>query len=162
MDQFSDLRTYFDDIKENIAGYITWKDNAEGILANLPRIEESHKEIVFWEWEIHLKHTKTTIFNARDISKDLIEAIINNLFQTNIISDCPDRNLSDIKLLTKTWQDFSKKKAKKIRKLSKIDLEFHWYILVKPHSQWVILRCLSNTTTHMFPMLNDAIFTSQM
>lgn len=83
--RFSDLRTYFDDVEEKIAGYITWQDSAKWISANLPRIEESHKDIVFREWEIFLKQIETTIFNVRDISNDLIAAISDNFFQENLI-----------------------------------------------------------------------------
>jgi len=163
VDQLSDLRTYFDDIEEKIASYITWQDSVEGITVDLPRIEESHKETVLREWEIHLKHAETMVFNARDISNDLVETTSDNLFQANLISDYPKGTLFDIKLLTKTSQELSKKKNEKIEKLSKIDLKCHWHFLVKPHSQWLMLRFLSNTTTHMLPTLKDAtIFTSQM
>jgi len=78
-------------------------------------IGESHKDIVFREREIHLKQTKTVVFNASDISIDLIEAISDNLFKENIISVCPEGTLRDIKLLTNTWQDLSKKRVENIQ-----------------------------------------------
>jgi len=76
---------YFDDTEEKFAGFITWQENIDGRLVDLPRIEESHEEIVFREWQIRLKHVETTIFNARDISNNLIETINDNLFKANLI-----------------------------------------------------------------------------
>jgi len=38
MNQLSDLRTYFDDIEENISDYISWQDSTEGIASDPPRI----------------------------------------------------------------------------------------------------------------------------
>lgn len=91
-----------------------------------------------------------------------MESINNNLLQANLSSVCPKDTLLDVKFLTRTWQESSKNKAHGIKALSKIDLEFHWNFLVKPHSQWLVLRCLANTTSHLLPTLNNALFTSGM
>lgn len=96
----------------------------------------------------------------RDISNNIIEAINDNLLRANVISDCREDTFPNVKLLTNTWQESSKKKAKGIKALSKIDLEFHWNFLVKPHSHWLMLRCLVNTTSHLLLTLKNALFTA--
>lgn len=73
-----------------------------------------------------------------------------------------ERTLPNIKLFTNTWQDLSNEKSEKIENFSNIDLEFHWNFLGKPHTQWLMFRCLSNKSTHMLPELKDVIFTGQM
>jgi len=162
VDQLPDIITYFDEIEEKIVGFITCKDNVDGRLTNLPRIEESHKEMVFREWEIILKHAKEKIFNARDISNNIIEVISDNLFHLNLIPNYPEGACQTLNFLLNIWQDSSKKRVEIIYQLSKIDLENHWQYLVKPQSRWLMLRCLSNTTTDMLPTLRDSIFINKM
>ena len=45
------LRQEIDDADENISEFLNWHDTEKGKEANLPRIEERHKEILFTEWE---------------------------------------------------------------------------------------------------------------
>ena len=58
VDQLANIMTYFDDVEEKISKFHTWQDSAKGRLANLPRIEESHKGIVFKEREVCLKQVE--------------------------------------------------------------------------------------------------------
>jgi len=93
----------------------------------------------------------------------MIQSINDKLLEENLISECPEDMLPDVKILTKSWQDSSKKKVKRIKSLSKIDLECHWHFLVKPHVQWLMLRCLLNVTiSQVLPALSDALFTTWM
>jgi len=41
------MRITFNEIDEKILGYITWQDTPKGRVVDIPRIEESHKEILF-------------------------------------------------------------------------------------------------------------------
>ena len=47
-------RLEFKDSNKKISGFLTWQDTDQGIAANLPKIQESHKEILFPEWETQL------------------------------------------------------------------------------------------------------------
>lgn len=134
VNQLLDIETYFDDIEEKIAGFLTWYENFDERLDNLPRIEESHKEIIFGEWEIHVKNGEATVFNAIEISNNPIEVVTHKLFQENIISNGPKGAFPNIKPLTKMWLESCKNQAEVIEQLSKIDLESDWKFLVKPHS----------------------------
>jgi hypothetical protein len=46
VNQLSDLRTFYEDIDEKISEYIDWQDSAQGRSSDLPRIEESQKDII--------------------------------------------------------------------------------------------------------------------
>jgi len=76
--------------------------------------------------------------------------------------ECPKDTFPDVKILTKSWQDSSKKKAERVKALLNIDLECHWNFLVKPHGQWLMVRCLLNTTNQVLLTLSDALFTAWM
>ena len=44
-------------------------------------------------------------------------------------------------------------------KMEKLDLEKYWRYLVKPHSQWLMLCHLTDTSSYMLPPLFDDVFT---
>ena len=46
-----DARLELDKADERLTNFLSWQDSKEGMAANLPRIQESHKEILFFEWE---------------------------------------------------------------------------------------------------------------
>jgi hypothetical protein len=74
----------------------------------------------------------------------------------------PKGHLARCQTLKQSWQETSKKKVQDIQSLSQVNLESYWHFLVKPHSQWLVLRCLSNATIQFLPALSDAVFTGQM
>ena len=41
----------FEDADDKVTNYLSWKSTVEGRVANLPKIQESHKEVLFLEWE---------------------------------------------------------------------------------------------------------------
>ena len=47
-------RIEFENADEKISEFISWQDSEWGKIANIPRIEEKHKEIFFAEWESQL------------------------------------------------------------------------------------------------------------
>lgn len=141
---------------------MTTRDNADGIVVDPPRIQDSHKEILFRDWVKKIKQGEAIIVSARDVTNNLTEIIHENLFNANLIHECPINTLSDVKTLTKHWQDWSKTKANNIKKLSKLTFEHYWQHLVKLHCQWLMLQCLTNITAHMLPTLFNAVYARQM
>lgn len=51
IDKSVDARTDLEQADETLANFLEWKDIDEGQAPNLPKILESHKEILFMEWE---------------------------------------------------------------------------------------------------------------
>lgn len=54
-------RTDFDQADETLTNFLEWQDTDEGQAANLPKILESHKEILFTEWKSQLMKAKRAI-----------------------------------------------------------------------------------------------------
>ena len=46
--------------------------------------------------------------------------------------------------------------------LKKLDWDKYWKYLVKPHSQWLMLCCLTDTSSYMMHPLLDVVFTGQL
>ena len=50
-----------------------------------------------------MKQAEVVIYMAQDISKNIIEAMSDNLLEANLVSICPKGYLPNIKALTRTW-----------------------------------------------------------
>lgn len=55
--------------------------------ANLPRIQESHKEILFSNWQFQLMKAERETSRCSTATNGLIELINNNLHMSNLITD---------------------------------------------------------------------------
>ena len=51
IDKSVDTRTDLEQADETLTNFLDWQDTDEGQAANLPKILESHKEILFMEWQ---------------------------------------------------------------------------------------------------------------
>lgn len=111
MNQLSDLSTYYKEFKEKVSNFIDQQNSSEGRSSNLPKIEESHKDIVFQEWEIRIKHVEIAIYSFRDISNKIIESISDSLMQDNPISDFFEDTLPNVKLLKRTLERIIKEES---------------------------------------------------
>ena len=52
IDKAIDQRTEFNDLNTKISEFIEWKETEEDRRANLPEIEETHKDILFIDWAV--------------------------------------------------------------------------------------------------------------
>jgi len=53
--QVVDLRLDYVLIYKKVSDYLNWQDSEEGKKAGLPKINESHKEILFNKWDAQIK-----------------------------------------------------------------------------------------------------------
>lgn len=53
--QFGNIRLEYDQIHKNISDFITWQESEEGRKVDLPKLEESHKDILFIDCDSLLK-----------------------------------------------------------------------------------------------------------
>lgn len=109
-----------------------------------------------------MKQAEMAIIRSKNLASNLIEYISDNLLQANLIWECLRETLLDVKSLKNSWQETSKKKVEDINLLSKGNLESYWHFLAKPHSQRIVLRCLSIATNQLLPTLHDAVSTWYM
>jgi len=62
-DKSVNARTDFEQAEETLTDFLEWKDTDQGQASNLPKILESHKEILFMEWQSQLMKAE------REVSK---------------------------------------------------------------------------------------------
>lgn len=55
IDKEIDQRTEFNDLNTKIYDYIEWKLSEEGWSANMPKIEETQKDIFITDWDAQIK-----------------------------------------------------------------------------------------------------------
>ena len=157
-----ELRTYYEDINNKISDFITWQDNTKGMKANLPRIQDSYKDLLFRYWYIRLNKVEEAIYRARDLAGQVTKTVRESLTNANLIIGCQGERLLDTKTLIEYWHNKSKEKEDSIKKLSKLNLEYHQQFLVKPYGQLLVLHSFVNTTEYMLPPLSDALLVGQM
>ena len=94
----------FDNNNEKISEFISWKDSEQGKIANLPRIEEKHKEILFAEWETQLLKEEHATSRARSIMNNLTQLVNDSLYAINLISDCIPTKFPKVKEIDTKWK----------------------------------------------------------
>lgn len=110
IDQIFELRTYCEDINNKISDLITWQDNIDEIKANIPKIQESYKYLLFRDWNIRLKHYEEAIYRARYLAGQVTKIVRESLEDANIITECPEECLPDTQTLIEYWHNKSKEK----------------------------------------------------
>lgn len=115
MNQSSDMRVTFNDIDDKISRYITWQDTPKSRATNLPSIEDSHKEMLFTDWDIQLKQEKREVSRATNVANNIIETINGNFHNANLIQERLPRSLPDIKSLEIQWKETSKVREEVIK-----------------------------------------------
>lgn len=48
-------RTNFNDLNTRIIEFIEWQETEDSRKSNLPKIEETHKDILFTDWDARIK-----------------------------------------------------------------------------------------------------------
>jgi len=56
------------------------------------------------------------------------------------------------------WKQTTEERAEVIKQLNKLSWETYWKYLVKPHSQWMTLKCLITSVKKIVPALAKAVF----
>ena len=92
-------RTELDQAQETIAAFLDLQDTDQGKAANLPRILESHKDILFTEWQSQLIKVERAVTRCKSTSSNLVELVNNTLYLSNMISQCTQRKLTTMKTL---------------------------------------------------------------
>lgn len=71
----------------------------KGRKADLPKIEESHKDLLFAYWDTQLKQAKRATVTTASATNSIIEVVNENLHSANLVKECIPRALPDIKQL---------------------------------------------------------------
>lgn len=93
---------------------------------------------------------------------NIIESVNENLHSANIVVDTTPAFLPNAKQLELRWKHVAEERAEAIKKVTKLNWEAYWQYLVKPHSQWMTLKCVIVSIKKMVPTLINAMFTGQL
>ena len=104
IDKSVDARLELEKADESLAKFLSWQDSNEGKAANLRRIQESHKGILFSEWESQLMKVERATSRCRSTTNNLIELINTSLYLSNLITECSPGKLLKVKSLEQQWK----------------------------------------------------------
>ena len=97
-----DVRQKLEQEDKKLTEFLSWQETKEGQAANLPQIVESHKEILFLEWQSRLMKVERVTSRCRLATGNLIELINDTLYLSNLISKCTPGKLPSAKALEQT------------------------------------------------------------
>ena len=99
IDKSVDARTDLEQADEILTNFLEWQGTDEGQAANLPKILESHKEILFMEWQSQLMKAEREVSRCKLTTSNLVELINDTLYLSNMISQCTPGKLLSAKTL---------------------------------------------------------------
>lgn len=134
----------------------------DGRKANLSEIEETHKDILFIDWDTRIKQAALVVAREAGVSKNMIKAVNHTLFGTNLLKEGCLKEIRDLGALHKSLQVKAEIQREEIAKLTKINWESYWKYVIKPHNQIMTLNCSLHLTQRMLPPLTNAIFVGQL
>lgn len=127
----------------------------------MPETEETHKDILFTDWDARIKQAELVVARETRVEKNIIKTDNHTFHTTNLIKEGNPKSLLDLKDLDKNWKEKMKIQREAIMKLSKTNWEAYRKFLVKPHSQIMTLNCSLNSTQRTMPLLTGSIFAGQ-
>lgn len=137
--QVIDMRLKYDEVLKRISNFITWQNSEDGRKANFPILEESHKEILFTDWDSRLGQAEKATAVTAATTNTVIENINENLHSANLVAKSIPGFLPNVKHLKQPWRQAIGEKQEAIRKMTKLNWEAYWQYLVKPQSHWMTL-----------------------
>ena len=137
---------------------MVWKKTVEGRKAGAPIINENHKEILFNNWDAHIRRAEKAAEEASTVASSLTDCINDNLHKANLISETVPGYLPQAHQLQTEWRQKAEEREKSIQGLTRLNWNSYWTYLVKPHSQHSALNCIINSTEKIAPTLADYVF----
>jgi len=158
--QVVDLQSDYDLVDKQVTDYLTWQDEDEGKRVGAPRINENHKEFLFNKWDDQIKESEKAAETAATIASILIDCVNENLHTANLIAETTPGYLPNKLQLEAEWKQKVQEKGKAIQALNMLNWECYWAYLVKPHSQWMTVKCIINAAEKVVPTLIDSILSA--
>lgn len=81
------MRLEYDEIFKRVSDVIAWQNSKDWRKADLPKLEESHKEILFASRDSWLKEAEKAIADVVAASNSVIENIYENLSSANLVAE---------------------------------------------------------------------------
>jgi len=99
---------------------------------------------------------------SRAATNNLIELINNSLHLSNLFANFSPGKLPKVKLFEQHWKQELMQREKLIRSIQSLTWETFWFFLVKPHSQQMAMKCLTDAINRMIPKFVDATYIAQL
>lgn len=144
IDKSIDERQKLEQADETLTKFLSWQEIKEGQASNMPQILESHKEILFIEWQSQLMKSERATSRCRSATGNLVELINNTLYLSNLILECTPGKLPSVKELEQTWKQELEKRQRLIADIQTLTWETFWFFLVKPYSQRISIKYLTD------------------
>ena len=157
-----ELRHDYDLTNEIVTNYMACKKTEEGRRAGAPIINDSHKELLFNNWDVQLREAEKAAEEAATATGNIIDCVNENFHKLNLISEIILGHLPQAQQLQTEWRQKVDEKAKSIQGLTRLNWDSYWTYLVKPHSQCSALNCIINSAEKIAPTLADSVFSGQL
>lgn len=95
--------------------------NKEGMRANFLEIKETHKDILFMDWDARIKQDELAMTRAARVSKNIVKVVKHNLNATNLVKEGNLKILPNLNDLHKSWKKRVEIQREVIAKLDKTD-----------------------------------------
>lgn len=118
--------------------------------------------MLFHKWDAQIKKVEQAAEEAATSTNNVINCVNENLHRANLISETAPGFLPKAQQLQISWRQKTEERAESIKKLTKLNWDTYWQYLVKPHSQCMTLKCLTNFAEKIAPALADSVFTGQL
>ena len=128
----------------------------------MPKIIESHKEILFLEWQSQLMKAEREVSRCKLSISNLIELINNTLYLSNMISQCTPSKLLSAKTLEQSCNQELEKNRMLIAGIQSLTWDTYWLFLVKPYSQRAALKSLTNAIGCIILGIHDTKYSAQL
>lgn len=160
--QVEKARNELDQAEETITAYLDWQDSDVGKAANLPRIQETYKDILFTEWQIQVMKAERAASRCKSTANNLVYLVKNTLYLANMISQCTRGSITTTNMIEQTSYLDLEEKGRLIAGVNTLTFDAYWLFLIKPHTQRSALKCLTYAIECIIPDIQDATYAAQL
>ena len=82
-----ELRLEYDTILKKVSNFLNWKKSEDGKRTYMPKLDESHKEILFVKWDSRLREAEQAMEDATIVANNIIECVNENLHNANLVAE---------------------------------------------------------------------------
>lgn len=106
-----ELRLEYDEILRKVLDFITWKNSENGRRVDMPKLDESHKDILFKNWDSWLNEVEQAIEDMTAIANIVIENVNENLHNANLMAETNLGFLPNAKQLELQWKQVAEERT---------------------------------------------------
>jgi len=102
--QVVESRLEYDTTLKKVSNFLNWQKSEDGKKVDMPKLDESHKEILFVNWDSQLRKAKQAVEDVATATNNVIECLNENLHNSNLVVETTPGFLSNAKQLQAVWK----------------------------------------------------------